>query len=77
MPEPLGLGAMSDSLLRWNLLIPCDCGVSCLLLPKSWQPAISGDAVENRDRPGVFGVGLAESEIAERDEIGAQKGEER
>ena len=25
-----------------------------------------GDAVENRDRPGVFGVGLAESEIAER-----------
>lgn len=37
----------------------------------------TGDAVENRDRPGVFGVGLAESEIAERDEIGAQKGEER
>lgn len=38
---------------------------------------VTGDAVENRDRPGVFGVGLAESEIAERDEIGAQEGEER
>lgn len=38
---------------------------------------VTGDAVKNRDRPGVFGVGLAESEIAERDEIGAQEGEER
>lgn len=26
----------------------------------------TGDAVENRERPRVFGVGLAESEIAER-----------
>ena len=27
---------------------------------------VTGDAVENHDRPGVFGVGLAESEISER-----------